>query len=195
MNKRPLACLLSALVVLLTVQTLNAGHTGFGPQRGRLLVASDSMGDPRFAESVVLITRHDPSGTAGLLLNRRSSLLPHQLPKTIAQNMRHIYFGGPVAPYSVSALVFAEQPPQGGSRIIEGVYLLGLADLVQLLNTSKGVLFRVFLGYAGWAPGQLERELSQGAWQLHPADAQEMAEDQIERMWQRLQQRGPVISL
>ncbi|MDT8420230.1 MAG: YqgE/AlgH family protein [Desulfuromonadales bacterium] len=189
------AGLMILLFMLLLADPLLAGHTGFSPQRGRLLVAGESMRDPRFAESVVLLLKHDQSGTVGLIMNNRSDLIPHGLPDEVAAGIHYLYFGGPVEPFNVSVLVFAQEPPEEAREILTGVYLTSPAGLERLLAQGKTVRFRVFLGYAGWAPGQLEMELAHGAWQVHPAEGELLSRDNVEQLWQHFQQSGPVISL
>ncbi|PLX87700.1 MAG: hypothetical protein C0619_13925 [Desulfuromonas sp.] len=186
---------LMALLLLLAAEPLLAGHTGFNPQRGRLLVAGDAMRDPRFAESVILLIQHNQSGSVGLVMNNRSDLTLHEFPDERAAGMRHIYFGGPVEPFNTSVLVFGQEPPGEAREILSGVYLTSLAELDRLLSQGKAVRFRVFLGYAGWAPGQLEMELAHGAWQVHSADGEFLSRDNVEQLWQHFQQSGPVISL
>lgn len=190
---------ISAGVVLVCLFSLTvmgeAGHTGFHLQTGRLLVATDDIRDPRFAESVILILQHDREGTIGLILNNRSELLPEGLPPEISSGLRHIYFGGPVDPYAASVLLFGQPPDGRWKKIVNNVHLTGLAELAELLEEDAAARFRVFLGYAGWAPGQLEMELGHGAWHISPADESILLQENVEQLWKQLQETGPVISL
>lgn len=174
---------------------VDASHARFDAQAGRLLVASETIGDPRFAESVILLLRHDREGSIGLVLNNRSDLLPDGLPPEIVPKLRHIYFGGPVEPFAVSVLVFDKQPPEKSKRVIKDLHLTGFNEILELLEKDNKVRFRMFFGYASWAPGQLDMELAHGVWQLYPADARVLFQENVEQLWRQLMESGPVIGL
>ncbi|MGB3828861.1 MAG: YqgE/AlgH family protein [Ornithinimicrobium sp.] len=143
---------------------------------GRLLVAMPALSD-FFDRSVVLILQHDDSGTQGLVLNkpldaRVDAVLPqwHAHVSAPAQ----LFQGGPVG--MDSALGLVQMPEDGTDATVVGVNLLGGGvGLVDLDAPAEAILpqvraLRVYVGYAGWTPGQLADEVEQGAWQV--VDAQ-----------------------
>lgn len=197
MKKSFLSCLLAGALFSLWLlpAAAYAGQTSLDAAAGRLLVASEAMTDPRFAESVILLLRHNRQGTVGLVLNNRSKLLPKEMADEIVPGLQHIYFGGPVEPFAVSVLYFGNRPPADSRRILKGIHLTGLPAMVERLEQGEAVSFRVFLGYAAWAPGQLEAELAYGSWLVYPADERILTQENVEQLWQQLLKSGPVISL
>jgi putative transcriptional regulator len=138
-----------------------------------LLVASPEMQDPRFAGSVVLVMNHIAPAPAGLILNRPTPVSVSQVVPGAYHDAK-AYFGGPVdVTRAVSFLFRADAPPRNSTPVIGNVYLSSdRALLRELLAREKPMAgLRVFLGYAGWAPGQLEAEIARGDWSLEPADA------------------------
>jgi putative transcriptional regulator len=157
---------------------------GSGELAGRLLVATPLLGDPNFRRTVVLIVDHDEDeGTLGVVLNRPTEIPVGQVlaPWTdLATDPDVVFKGGPVSPNSALgiAMVPGTDEPVGW-RALEGapaVARLGLVDLDAppdlLAAAVKG--FRIYAGYAGWGPGQLQGEIDEGAWYVlraEPADA------------------------
>ena len=143
------------------------GSQGLEPVAGRLLVAAPVLGEP-FARAVVLLLEHDESGTLGVVLNQPTSLdVATVLPawRDHLTGEPQLFQGGPVALDSalgLAATTSADEP--AGFRRVSGP--LGIIDL----DTPPGDLgpqlsaLRIFAGYAGWSPGQLDGELEEGAW-------------------------------
>ena len=155
-----------------------------GALGGRLLVATPLLGDPNFRRTVILIVEDQPAeGTLGVVLNRPTEVPVGQVlePWTeLVTGPSVLFKGGPVAPNSALALALArgEDEPLGwrsldGSPLMARVGLVDLEAPPELL--APGVSsFRVFAGYAGWGPGQLQGEIDEGAWYVlrgEPADA------------------------
>lgn len=135
---------------------------------GRLLVASPAMRDPNFDRSVVLLLEHGEDGALGIVLNRPTDTdLYAALPRweRLAAQPTVVFVGGPVAP--AAAICLARSPSgeetEGWKPLFGG---LGTVDLNLDPEELDAPLqeVRVFAGYAGWAPGQLEAEVEEGAW-------------------------------
>ena len=148
---------------------------------GRLLVATPSEGGGVFARSVVLLLHHGDDGAQGVLPGwGRLAVGPPTL-----------YQGGPVAPDSALGLTTVRDvgsAPPGVRRLVEGSLLVGgtgLVDLdiepLDLLGVVDGV--RIFAGYAGWGQGQLEAEISDGAWYVVDAEAGDVLTRHNDRLW------------
>jgi putative transcriptional regulator len=138
--------------------------------RGHLLIAAPSLFD-YFRRTVVLVLEHTPDGAMGVVLGRETeTLVADAVPAlaALADDEDVVYLGGPVAPESVVALGDFEEPGEAGNRIVGS---LGTLD-PDGANESLRRL-RVFAGYAGWAPGQLDAELESDAWIVQPADAED----------------------
>src|SRR4051812_42667664 len=136
--------------------------------RGRILVARESLADPNFAESVILLVQYDPAhGTLGLMLNRRTEIpLTRFFPKVQHAPTDPVYLGGPVALTTIQALLRLPQKPEQATPVLADLYVTGKKELIEKSMTSRlgPSQFRLYLGSAGWTPGQLEREVEQGAW-------------------------------
>ena len=159
---------------------------------GRLLVATPLLGDPNFRRTVVLIVEHEVvEGTLGVVLNRPTKIPVGQVlePWTeLVTGPSVVFKGGPVAPNSALALALVpgEDEPLGW-RALDGAPALARLGLVDL-DAPPSVLapaiqsLRVYAGYAGWGPGQLQSEIDEGAWYvLHGEPADVFAEP--ERLW------------
>lgn len=135
----------------------------------KLLIASPMMSD-YFHRTVIVVVEHTEEGAFGLVLNRPSETTVGEASPELAELIgdRHLLFvGGPVQPNAVTAIGEHLDPEDASKLIVEGV---GMVDLDQLPELSR---LRVFVGYAGWAAGQLDGELAQEAWiveDLHPDD-------------------------
>jgi putative transcriptional regulator len=186
---------LLAVALLLFVNLLLPGvamATDLAP--GMLLVARDQIQDPRFRETVVLVLQHEPRGTVGLILNRPSRLpLAEAVPDQQELNKTTVTlsYGGPVAPEALLVLVAAgENPPIPALQVFGSLYVTGIEPLTAWLAPGRPAAnYRVFLGYAGWGTGQLDREMQAGAWQVLPADAQQPFTNQLDSLWTELRKR------
>jgi putative transcriptional regulator len=136
--------------------------------RGHLLIAAPVLHD-YFRRTVVLVIEHTPDGAMGVVLNRESeTLVAEAVPQLaeLAAEEELVRIGGPVAPQSVVALGEFADPAEAGTQVVDS---LGTLD-PDAENASLQRI-RVFAGYTGWAPGQLDMELDQEAWLVTPAQA------------------------
>ncbi|HEV2688362.1 MAG TPA: YqgE/AlgH family protein [Bryobacteraceae bacterium] len=162
---------------------------------GQFLVASRELGDPNFAETVVLLVRYDEQeGAMGLIVNRRSDLPLSRVfenMKEAKDNSDPIYVGGPVESGGVLALLKSASKPEDAQKVFADVYLISSKALLAkaLAAKTEAVAFHAFLGYAGWGPGQLEHEISLGAWHIMPAAAGEVFHSDPDSVWPRLIKR------
>jgi len=166
---------------------------------GRLLVASPELGDPHFARTVVLLVDHDESGALGVVLNRPSTTdVSEILPDwhLYATPPQVVFQGGPVGRDSALALASRldgkgeEDEPLGFRHVYGGIGLVDL-DAPAELVAGEVTSMRVFAGYAGWGSGQLEAEIDEGSWFVVPAEPSDLADDDPERLWERVLRRQP----
>jgi putative transcriptional regulator len=176
-------------VLLLTLLCLSAQAVAdVAPARGRLLVATRELQDPNFAETVILIIEHDEGGTLGVVINRPSQVRPADLFPRLAgarDYQGRLYYGGPIALLNAFALIRAVQPPRDAEHVFDNVYASGsltvLAD-----NPGSEERVRLYMGHAGWAPGQLDAEIAWGSWQVMPGDAGLVFANDSESVWRSL---------
>jgi putative transcriptional regulator len=141
---------------------------------GQLLAATPMLGDVNFRRTIVLVVEDDADeGTLGVVLNRPSEIPVEQVLEpwtTLVTGPSVLFRGGPVAPDSALALALprGDEEPIGwrslaGSRLMSRLGLVDLGAPPELMAGGIASL-RVFAGYAGWGPGQLEAEIDVGAW-------------------------------
>lgn len=160
---------------------------------GRLLVALPALDDPNFARAVVLVLEHDADGALGLVLNRPTTTPIDQVLQgwsALAAEPANLYGGGPVEPSAVVGLAVARARADAGTADTAdgGVAIVGRIRTVDPTG-DPGLLAgeveraRIFAGYAGWAPGQLESELAQDAWLVVDALADDVVSEHPEELW------------
>ncbi len=160
---------------------------------GRLLVATPALADPNFDRAVVLLLDHDEQGSLGVVLNRptpvdvRDILLPWA---PLAGNPGVVFQGGPVALDSALgvAVIPGEEGPLGWRRVHGAIGLVDLETPPELLAAALGGL-RIFAGYSGWGPGQLEAELGDGAWYVVDSEPGDVSFPDPERLWRAVLRR------
>lgn len=156
---------------LVPIQSKDAKDLGVG----KLLVASRSLADPNFAKTVILLIRSDDHGFVGLILNRRTDIPLSRVFEDFSgakDRSDPVYLGGPVEVPTVTALLQSPGKIEGADRIFSGVYFISTKTLLEqtIAGRPDPQVFHVYLGYAGWAPDQLRKEVELGAWFVLPAD-------------------------
>jgi putative transcriptional regulator len=142
--------------------------------RGQLLIAAPSLYD-YFRRTVVLVLEHSAEGAMGVVLNRESETRVAEavpLLAALAEPEELVRIGGPVAPQAVVALGDFDDIQEAGTQVVGS---LGTLDPDAENQSLRRV--RVYAGYAGWAPGQLDGELEQEAWLIMPARPDDPFED------------------
>lgn len=152
---------------------------------GQFLIASPSILDPNFRQTVVFITAHTEEGAVGLILNRRSDAtvgeaVPQLVPVTSGEEP--IFVGGPVNPDGVAVLAEFDDPEDAGIVVVDEV---GFLALDEALDEGPPDIHRarVFAGVAGWGPEQLEGELEREDWIVEPAAPDDIFTDDPEALW------------
>jgi putative transcriptional regulator len=156
---------------------------------GMFLVAAKQLGDPNFSQTVVLLVEHGPSGAMGLVVNRPSEVRVARIFPTLPEKAgaASLFVGGPVNRAGAMALRRSKTKPADRVAIVDDIYLVTDKDELERNLRSAGTeTVRVFLGYSGWAAGQLEREISLGAWHVLPATAAQVFDDDMTTLWRRL---------
>ena len=152
-----------------------------------LLVATPALIDPNFARTVVFLIQHDEDGAVGVVLNRPSGEnVADHLPD-LADWVVHpgvVFVGGPVEPTVAIGLEREDQP----ARPLEGTRGVGLLDLA---DDGPAAACRVYSGYSGWGPGQLEAEIEEGSWIVVEAQAEDVFTAQPDELWSRVLRRQP----
>ena len=164
-------CVAGGLCALLLVSGSSwpASGTDTKPLNAMLIVARGGLPDSNFADSIVLVMNNLGAGPVGIIINRPLPIPVSRLFPDIERLARvrdKVYFGGPIDFGSVWFLFRAATPPEHAIQACDGVYLSADRELLlQLLGRDKPMdSLRIFLGHAGWAPGQLEVEIERHDW-------------------------------
>lgn len=164
------------------------------PAKGVFLVASRDMPDPRFQRSVIVILHHGEEGTLGVIVNRPTDvLLSEAMPELEGAGQDHaLFFGGPVAMETLLFVARSETPPEQVAHVIEDVYWSGnRTALEEMLASGKpDSELRVYFGRAGWSPGQLDAELTDGSWHLFQADSETLFDQDPANLWPLFMEPG-----
>lgn len=148
------------------------------PANGVLLVAQPGLDDPNFGRSVVLVTQTRDGETLGVILNK---------PTPARHAGRRLWFGGPVMIGSVVALFASDAaPPAASFHVLKNVYLSMHPGNLEALLGAPDARFRLYSGFAAWAPRQLEREFGRDAWLVLPADETLLFRDDMSGLWDEL---------
>jgi putative transcriptional regulator len=155
------------------------------------LIAGATLPDPNFARTVVLICEHTDDGALGLVLNRPGSLVIGETAAelaVLAGDDAVIDIGGPVQPDALLVLGEFDDASHAGMLVIESVGLMGDAsEIDDLVDVTRRV--RVFAGYAGWGPGQLDAELARDDWFVAPAGVDDIFDPDADELWRRVLER------
>ncbi|WP_169979451.1 YqgE/AlgH family protein [Tautonia rosea] len=158
--------------------------------KGNFLIASNSLADPNFVRTVLLMVEHSETGAAGVILNRPTGATIAEISRKVFNEPddwdKPIFLGGPVpGPLMVLHAVEA----LSDQSVIEGLYTTIDPDKIQELIQLR-VEPSVFLAnYAGWGAGQLEMELAEDSWRVIPADSSLALEGGDASLWETLMRR------
>jgi putative transcriptional regulator len=168
--------------------------------KGQLLLDSGQLGGSFFQRTVVLVCQHSKEGAFGLVLNRSlgktvGEMIVADLPETLKESP--LFLGGPVQPAALSFLHtdnfisaadilpnFSPEDAEVLPNLALGHSLDELVDIGESFSPTKKV--RMFAGYAGWSPGQLEEEMKRKSWLTFPATLELVFETAPEELWQKI---------
>jgi putative transcriptional regulator len=174
-------------VAFVPVQSRNPKDLGLG----KVLVSSRELGDPNFAETVILLVHYDAESVVGLTLNRRTHL---PISRVLAQFETTkdlsdpVYLGGPVATPTIFALLHSTDKLEGAEEVLGGLYWISTKPALEKTISSrpKPGVFHVYLGYAGWTVDQLKTEVRLGGWFIFQADSQTVFNANPDSLWREM---------
>lgn len=146
------------------------------PRTGRILISEPFLLDPNFQRSVILLTEHNDLGSVGFVLNQPTELNLTEAFQDIDGEDIILYQGGPVELNSLH-YIHSNKEIRNSVRVAHNIFWGGDIEEVKeglRLGAFDPKSFRFFVGYSGWAPGQLEGELEQGAWMVSELSSEEI---------------------
>lgn len=172
-------------------------YPGAIPTKGRLLLATPPLEDPNFDRTVIFVLEHHDDGAIGVVINRPSiEALDEPLDRWIDLQgaPSSIFSGGPVEDQALLALAATKRPLD-----VEAGHLAPITDSIASADLTADPAIvaaevstvRVFRGYAGWGPGQLEVEIAAGAWLVLDGTPDDVFSDQPDELWRSVLRRQP----
>lgn len=161
-------------------------QTNLRPETGRLLIAEPYLSEPDFSRSVIFIADHGDEGTVGFAMNRPTNHTLSEVLPNLQTIQIPLYLGGPVQMDTLH-LIHRDYGSLGGSEVGKGTYWGGSYNsLEDALNCDhlRPADLRIFAGYSGWGPGQLQKEIESGAWLVADADPDLLFSATAQDMWQ-----------
>jgi putative transcriptional regulator len=165
-----------------------------GAANGLFLVAKPSLTDPNFSRTVVLVTQTADFHTVGVIVNRPTQLelsrfYPGDVP---VQNYRQpLFFGGPVMRQAIVAVFQMDDAPKAPAfHVLKNLYLTMHEANVKALLVEPAAKYRLYAGFSGWAPRQLESEMHRKDWYILPADEASVFREDTSTLWDELVARA-----
>jgi putative transcriptional regulator len=150
------------------------------PPNAILLIAKPDLIDPNFRQTVVLVTQTADASTVGVILNRPTA-------RKHEKTGEALYFGGPVMQEVIVALFRAGRPPEAAAfPVLKDVYLTMHPQNIDELLAQRSADYRLYSGFSGWAPGQLQSEMQRDGWYVLPASAELAFRKDTAGMWDEL---------
>lgn len=155
------------------------------PKQGIILISEPSLRDFYFRQSVVLLAEHNDEGSFGVIINKPIEARLRDVVKGFSGHNMPVFLGGPV---KTDSIFFIHTRPEieGSLPIMEGLFWGGDIDVVKTLIKSRSITkaeIRFFVGYSGWSPNQLDREISEKSWVLSHTTISEVINDHPETLW------------
>ncbi len=163
------------------------------PLAGSLLIAMPTLADPNFWHAVVLLGLHTPGeGAFGLVINRPLDVTMDDVLGELGETppghaLPEVLGGGPVEPSHGFVLFETEDSRDEDGIVLSGHGLAVSGNTGTLLQLVRGELtarYHLVLGYSGWGPGQLEREIEESSWLVAPIDRELIFQTPFEERWQ-----------
>jgi len=171
-----------AVALLALAMPLGAAAQQDLPPNGVLLIAKPGLEDANFGRSVVLVTQAPDYSTVGVILNR---------PTSVRYQGKPIWAGGPVMRQVVVAVFRSQQAPKNAAfHVLKNVYLSMHPQIVDALVADDKARYRLYAGFSGWAPRQLESEFGRDGWYVLPADEATLFRQDTRGLWEELVARA-----
>ena len=193
--RRKATCVLAVVFMSLCVwvglpatAAFHEGRLTASLRAGVFLFAVPELHDSNFVHTVVLLVDYSKEGAMGLIINRSTDTPVDQaLPdvKGLQGLPLMLYWGGPVSRERILILLRSEKPPEGARSVFDDIYVTWSHDaLVETLKKQDpDRTLRVYSGFAGWGPGQLDREVGRGDWIISKADSEKVFTKDPSKIW------------
>jgi putative transcriptional regulator len=159
--------------------------------QGKIIVTPRDSPDPHFARSVIVLANYGATGALGLMIHYKSDLTIQKALtglKGAEKRTDMVFVGGPVELPMALALLRSKSAPEGASHVTGNLYLMAAKQSITaaLVGGHPASDLRIFIGYSGWGPGQLEREVRRSGWFIFDYDEAVVFDDHPDTLWDRL---------
>lgn len=170
------------------------GTSSGKPGPGMFLVARRALDGSHFGQSVIYLVEHDEDGTLGLIVNRASAISLSEAVPDIEDKRataHALYYGGPVGLPMILMLVRSELATEGMVHVAADVYISSDRGVLEEVLAAKKPASELhfYIGYSGWAGGQLDSELERGSWHVVAAGPDAVFSGETDSLWERLIER------
>ena len=172
------------------MELFNYSSDKIEPQKGDLLISEPFLADPNFSRTVIFLCEHNEEGSFGFVLNKPAKVGLNELIEGVGEREDKIFVGGPVQQNALQFIHRNEGLIEGGVEVIDGLFWGG--DFEQMLTMMEGKLIKpddikFFIGYSGWAGGQLKGELEMNSWIIsRSVDIDQIFNTDVESLWKEV---------
>jgi len=172
------------------MELFNYSYDKVEPQKGDLLISEPFLADPNFARTVILLCEHNEEGSFGFVLNKQAQVTLNELLDGAGNREDKIYIGGPVQQNTLQFIHKNDGLIEGGIEVKEGIFWGG--NFEQMLAMMEGELIlaediKFFVGYSGWAAGQLKDELKLNSWIIsRDVNIEQVFHTDVESLWKEV---------
>lgn len=154
---------------------------------GKLLIAEPFLNDTNFARTVIYLCDHNNEGSVGFVINQPSQYQLGQLLTNTAADGPQVFVGGPVQTNTLHMIHRIPNTIPGGTTVAGNILWGGSFQQLQEMSETMHLIHRqdvkLFIGYSGWGPGQLEAEIKEGTWFIVDANEQILFEQDPQKVW------------
>lgn len=181
--------------ILLLCATVLCAQPDIDPAPGTFLIAKRTLPDPNFTETVILLIHYDAKSAMGVVINDPSEIPLAKLYPQAKNKKDRLYIGGPVQQMGAQVLLRSKTKPDNAKPVLADIYLTTDTAFVDKAIETGDTPIRVYLGYSGWGPRQLDREIEAGAWHVVKADPNLVFDPDPSTVWERaLRKTNPRIA-
>jgi putative transcriptional regulator len=162
---------------------------------GKILVTPHDAPDPLFAESVIVLVQYSEAGALGLMINKRTTVPISRALEGVANASKHsepVFVGGPVQLDTLFSLVRAAVRPEGAAEVFGNIHFISTKAALEkaLAGATNPSGLRIYAGYCGWGPHQLENEMRLGGWYIFDRSEDLTFDAEPATLWTRLERKS-----
>ena len=172
------------------MELFNYSFDKIEPRKGDLLISEPFLTDPNFSRTVILLCEHNEEGSFGFVLNKPAKIKLNELIEGVDDREDYIYIGGPVQQNTLQFIHKNDRLIEGGMDVQDGIFWGGNFEQMLAMMDSKLIApedIKFFVGYSGWAAGQLKSELEVNSWIIsRNVKIEQIFNTDVETLWKEV---------